>query len=643
MIDLLLDHGPALVLGGTLVLALGVLITLCSRAPVHRQRVGEFTLAATFVFAVLALVPLPRWAGAESSARAARRLPPVAEAVRGPNLEVRSAGPPEIFQPTRVLPSPPPPTQPREDPRPIKHLPTPEPAAKRPALQEQNPATVFDASRVTAGGFLLGVAACLAWLALGAWTLHRIVRRARPASPELRSRFDNLAGGVARARLLVASGRCRPFCTGVRRPVVVVPESLTQPEASDELRTVLLHELAHVQRGDLAGQVLFAAALPLLWFHPLYWCLRRSVRLASETLADDVAAARSGRHEYARLLIAFAERDAAFAAPGGALSIFRSRTEFSRRIEMLVSRNERLAWRCSWMRRTVHLGLLVVVVTLAAGVFGVRPVAAQTPESEVKKQQEARAKLAELRRQRARLLKELRELERRAGLERPGTNKSAPEPDVAQPGVGNDFGPRGYPKRRPSAAPGATEAPTQRDPVAGSAPRRGEAAAPVPRPNRNPFTPRPSARDPHRPTAPSTPESPFARGPRRAPAPSRLSSVAPRGTSADACFLLVSRIIDLRAEVEIGQANMARISGLVKANAASKSELTGLAIRLRAAERKLDVARGLAESELVATMEEIKALERQADLMKAGRGTISDYGSRMARLRGRIDALKRAL
>jgi hypothetical protein len=54
---------------------------------------------------------------------------------------------------------------------------------------------------------------------------------------------------------------------------------------------VLLHELAHVRRGDWLWLLLAEAALAFYWWHPLAWVLGRQVRRDSERACDDLVLA----------------------------------------------------------------------------------------------------------------------------------------------------------------------------------------------------------------------------------------------------------------------------------------------------------------------------------------------------------------
>ena len=73
---------------------------------------------------------------------------------------------------------------------------------------------------------------------------------------------------------------------GVFRPVVIVPANWC--EWSDEQRQcVLLHELAHVKRYDVALQIMARLTAAIYWFNPLVWYALGRLRVERELACDD--------------------------------------------------------------------------------------------------------------------------------------------------------------------------------------------------------------------------------------------------------------------------------------------------------------------------------------------------------------------
>lgn len=94
-----------------------------------------------------------------------------------------------------------------------------------------------------------------------------------------------------------------PMTWGWARPVILLPAGASDWPV-DRLRAVLLHELAHIRRGDWPCQMLAHLACALYWFHPLVWLAARQMRLESERACDDlVLTAGVAPSDYARHLL----------------------------------------------------------------------------------------------------------------------------------------------------------------------------------------------------------------------------------------------------------------------------------------------------------------------------------------------------
>ena len=77
-----------------------------------------------------------------------------------------------------------------------------------------------------------------------------------------------------------------PLACGLLRPAIVVPEAAAGWDRSRR-RSVLLHELAHLRRGDLWTNQMANLACALFWFHPLVWILAGRLNHEQELACDD--------------------------------------------------------------------------------------------------------------------------------------------------------------------------------------------------------------------------------------------------------------------------------------------------------------------------------------------------------------------
>lgn len=207
-----------------------------------------------------------------------------------------------------------------------------------------------------------------AWLAV-----HRIVRGAQPLDTrdwldplyEVADRF-----GLREAPRLLRSEAARmPFACGVLRPTIVLPAE-SDGWTAERRRAVLLHELAHVRRRDLAGHTLARFACAVYWFHPLVWTAAKALRNESERACDDMALA-CGAHapDYAEHLLEIVTSVRADHTPVVALAMAR-RSEFEgRMLAILDPERPRAApgWRQVAALTTVF-GLMAITIGAASPV-----------------------------------------------------------------------------------------------------------------------------------------------------------------------------------------------------------------------------------------------------------------------------------
>src|SRR5262245_23966096 len=279
--------------------------------------------------------------------------------------------------PVRVLPAAAPPaTSPltvrAESPAPPA---APAPAAPRPT--ERATATTTTPRAVDVGAILLalwslGVVVLLGRLALGAFVVGGLVRRATPLDqPDWQRPLYEVADrlGLDEAPRLVRSDRIKmPFATGLRKAVIVLP---TESAAwSLERRcAVLIHELAHVKRRDLMGHLVGGFACALYWFHPLVWTAARHLRAESERAADDLALVLgTPASDYAEHLIEIVTQVREDSMPAVALAMAKPREFEGRILAILDPRRHRLG-----PGRAQAAGLVVVLTVLALFVGAVSP------------------------------------------------------------------------------------------------------------------------------------------------------------------------------------------------------------------------------------------------------------------------------
>ena len=184
------------------------------------------------------------------------------------------------------------------------------PRAARPGSPRQSATLVVRGEQAVRevpwfGLWLLGAAVAASRAMFAVVHARRLLLRARPAPYAAASSREvaALLGVRRRVTVLESAGAPVPLACGPLRPAVVLPSTAEQwPEA--RLRIVLLHEFAHIVRGDLVSQAVTQAACCVYWFHPLAWIAAVRQRQDREHACDDaVLAAGAPPDEYAADLV----------------------------------------------------------------------------------------------------------------------------------------------------------------------------------------------------------------------------------------------------------------------------------------------------------------------------------------------------
>ncbi len=147
---------------------------------------------------------------------------------------------------------------------------------------------------------------------------------------------------VARVPQVRVSGdTAAPFVIGWRRPLLVLSDR--HLHCAKHLETVIVHEVAHLRRGDVLVGCFQRIVGTLLFFWPVVYWVNRRIDLARECACDEWAL-RRGRlsaGEYARCLL-----DAAKRRPARAIAAFHpaymaaNPATIERRIDMVLHSNQ---------------------------------------------------------------------------------------------------------------------------------------------------------------------------------------------------------------------------------------------------------------------------------------------------------------
>lgn len=374
-------------LAGGALLALGAGLTLLIQQPARRQRLVELTLCSSVAVALLAWFPA-WWQFDVSPWVDAMKLPrdhePVPATTVVETMEVADAN---EFLAMVVDPSEPEPEKTIggdwlqetpmlaiEDSGMVEGM-----AASAPAMPSQGAdwALLPTASSAAVSWWQWGVLAyafmvsfMLARCFAGYLALARLqrytVRPPRHAVKLLRS----LLGPAQRMpRLGVCTAIPSPISFGLLQPTILLPASFCQPGQEETLKSVLIHELSHLQRKDAWSCLLAAVSHAIYFYQPLIWWLRRQLRLSQEYLADAAAAQVMPAVDYAQCLLDWSVRcGRPSLASRRANGIFQWRSDLTRRIEMLLQAKQPWEAQCPRIWNVLLAGTFIGLGTLLSGV-----------------------------------------------------------------------------------------------------------------------------------------------------------------------------------------------------------------------------------------------------------------------------------
>ncbi len=153
-------------------------------------------------------------------------------------------------------------------------------------------------------------------LAIGLWRLRALRRSCVPIDGSqldaaIRTTLADFSS--SRSVTLATSERMNvPAAIGFFKPMIVIPAWALRELTPAELNIILLHEFAHVRRGDAWTNLFQKIVRAIFLFHPAILWIESRLSLEREMACDDqVLAETANPRGYAKCLIALLEKSAA--------------------------------------------------------------------------------------------------------------------------------------------------------------------------------------------------------------------------------------------------------------------------------------------------------------------------------------------
>ncbi|HYG35206.1 MAG TPA: M56 family metallopeptidase, partial [Clostridia bacterium] len=148
-------------------------------------------------------------------------------------------------------------------------------------------------------------------------------------------------------KLLLSDLVASPAVYGWWRPSLLLPNQMLACFTREELRQVLLHELAHIKRRDMVMHWVATMLKTLHWFNPILWYAFRRVAADREMACDELALSKATapeRKTYGETVVKLLESCARPTLSPGVVGLLEDKDHVIRRIRMIAMFQRKPAW-----------------------------------------------------------------------------------------------------------------------------------------------------------------------------------------------------------------------------------------------------------------------------------------------------------
>lgn len=225
--------------------------------------------------------------------------------------------------------------------------------------------------------WVLGASVAMMRLLTGLWHLRKLRRSCTPIvvenlDPLVRKTVDTICASksasisTAKSITVATSEQVRvPAAIGLWNRTIVVPAWALRELPPNDLNVILLHEFAHLRRGDDWTNLIQKIVRALFFFHPAVWWIENRLSVEREMACDDAVLAETANPRgYASCLVSLLEKSLAQRGWSMAQAAVHRAHEASLRLAQILDTNRPVATRV-WKPALGMVGVFSMVCLMA--------------------------------------------------------------------------------------------------------------------------------------------------------------------------------------------------------------------------------------------------------------------------------------
>jgi beta-lactamase regulating signal transducer with metallopeptidase domain len=196
----------------------------------------------------------------------------------------------------------------------------------------------------------------------------REMKETASQGPRAAAHLASQVGLAKPPRVFVSARTASPVAIGLFSPAIVLPAGFEEENEPLQLDAALIHEMAHLARGDHWAGLGQRIAQTLFWWCPLIYAINRQLRRLREDICDNyvLRQQKDGRH-FAELLVALADRVAGTPGLPASTGLFDAgEHDLEKRVKRLLSTETNTI-----VRTNLKTRLLVVVFGAALSAMAI--------------------------------------------------------------------------------------------------------------------------------------------------------------------------------------------------------------------------------------------------------------------------------